>query len=52
MDYWRPWRTIVHRDEFIPKPGGKLRPLGIPALEDKLLQVAVATILAAIYEQG
>jgi len=28
-----------------------MRPLGIPAIADKLLQIAVAKILAAIYEQ-
>jgi RNA-directed DNA polymerase len=41
-------KLILRR--FIPKPGGKTRPLGIPATEDKLLQTAVAKILEAIYE--
>jgi RNA-directed DNA polymerase len=35
----------------IPKGNGTLRPLGIPAVEDKLLQVAATRLLAAIYEQ-
>lgn len=34
----------------IPKPDGGQRPLGIPALEDKILQSAVAEVLNAIYE--
>jgi len=37
---------------YIPKPGSdKMRPLGIPALEDKLVQAGLAKILQAIYEQ-
>ena len=37
---------------YIPKPGSKKgRPLGIPALEDKLVQAGLVKILQTIYEQ-
>jgi group II intron reverse transcriptase/maturase len=35
---------------YIPKPNGRLRPLGVAALEDKLLQRAVVEVLNGIYE--
>jgi RNA-directed DNA polymerase len=36
---------------YIPRPDGRQRPLGIAALEDKILQRAVVEVLNAIYEQ-
>jgi group II intron reverse transcriptase/maturase len=35
---------------FIPKPDGRQRPLGVAALEDKILQRALVEVLNAVYE--
>ena len=45
------YRAKLILRKYIPKGEGKMRPLGIPAIADKLLQTAVAKILEAIYEQ-
>ena len=45
------YRAKLVLRKYIPKTDGECRPLGIPALADKLLQTGVAKILEAIYEQ-
>jgi len=45
------YRAKPSRRVFIPKPDGRLRPLGVASLEDKIVQRAVVEVLNAVYEE-
>lgn len=45
------YRALPSRRKFILKEDGRQRPLGVAAIEDKILQRAVVEVLNAIYEE-
>lgn len=46
------YRARPVRRVHIPEPDGRLRPLGVASLEDKIVQRALAEVLNAVYEAG
>ena len=44
------YRALPSRRKYIPKADGRQQPLGIAAIEDKIVQAAVVAILTPIYE--
>ena len=46
-----PYRVLPVKRKFIPTPDGRQRPLGVTALEDKIVQRGVVAVLSSIYEE-
>jgi RNA-directed DNA polymerase len=46
----RTFRALPVRERTIPKPGGRLRKLGIPTVADRVVQAALKLVLEPIFE--
>ncbi len=45
------YRAKPSKRIYIPKPDGRLRPIGVASLEDKIVQKAIVWVLQSIYEE-
>ncbi|MCP2251264.1 group II intron reverse transcriptase/maturase [Lentzea aerocolonigenes] len=46
------FRPVAVRERMIPKPGGRLRRLGIPTVADRVVQASLKLVLEPIFEAG